>query len=267
MRFYVLLIFFFTIRAYAQDMDSPGQQKGKEIVGVYQGTSLFIQNPYLPQKSEFCVKAIYLNGRKLDMNYNLSALKIDFENDLFTPVVIKILSNDSLCNPIILNPDAIFFHSFFKFSELELSDSLLTWTTEGEKSSGAYTIEKLENGFWNPVHTLPTKGKFERASYSYNISLEEGANKYRIKYDFGNGRYLYSTEIDYDYYPEPVTFTPKKTRSKLTLSRSASYEIYDPNGKKVMSGQGTTIDVSALFPGDYVIYFDGRDPAVFTKSE
>lgn len=260
MRLLVIFAFFVFTNSVAQNTH-------KEIVGVYQGTSLFIQNPYLPGQNKFCVKTIYVNERKLDMNYNLSALKVDFKNDLYTPVVIKIESSDSLCNPIILNPDAIFFHSFFKFRDVSLSDSLLTWTTEGEKINGSYVVEKLKNGFWDPINTQSAQGKFEKAEYQLEISLEEGANKYRVKYEFGNGRYLYSYEVDYDYYPEPVTFKPKKTRTTLTLSRSAFYEVYDPKGKKVLSGQGTTIDVSALYPGDYVIYFDGRDPGVFTKSE
>lgn len=256
-----LLAFLFSQLALAQ---SPTE---KEIVGVYQGTPLFIQNPYLTDQQKFCVKSIYVNDRKLDINYNLSALKVDFNKDLYTPVVVKIISNDSLCSPIIVNPDAIFFHSFFKFEHVDVTDSAVYWITEGEKSSSKYILEKLENGFWNEIHEEPSKGKFEHSEYSFPIKPEEGANKYRIKYLFGNGRYLYSDEADYDYYPEPVTFSPKRTRTNLTLSRSAYYEIYDPNGKLVLSGQGSTIDVSALYPADYVIYFDGRDPGVFTKSE
>lgn len=238
----------------------------KEIVGVYQGTSLFIQNPYRPETRTFCIEKILVNDRPLSINYKVSAIKIDFdESDLYTPVAIKIISSDSTCRPVILNPDAIRFHTSYKFLAIDLTDSLLYWKTEGERTAGTYTVEKFKDGIWQNIEEIDALGRFEEAAYKHIPQLDEGANKYRIKYSFGNGRYLYSRELDYDFYPEPVTFKPKQVRNQLQLSRPASYEIFDPNGEMVLSGQGQTIDVSFLIPADYVIYFDGRDPGVFSK--
>ncbi len=237
-----------------------------EIIGVYQGKTLFIQNPYRPTEKRFCIRSVFVNNRRLDLNYDLSAIKIDFENnDMFTPVTIRVVSSDSICSPIIINPDAILFHTSYKFTHVSLSDTALVWETEGEREAGTYFVEKLQNGIWLEMDRISAKGLFELAEYRYIPRLEEGGNKYRVKYEFGNDKYLYSSEVDFDYYPEPVTFSPKTTSRKLTFSRPAFYEIYDGNSKLVLSGQGLEVDVTRLWPGDYVIYFDGRDPGVFTK--
>jgi hypothetical protein len=237
-----------------------------ELIGVYQGSSLFIQNPYIPQRNEFCVSDVYLNGERQALNYNLSALKLDFTGkDLFTPVTVRIHGRDSLCKPVIINPDAIRFHTSFKFLNVFLSDTALIWETEGERERGTYVIEKLEKGFWNEMGRIEADNLFEEASYSFSPRLIEGGNMYRIKYEFGVNKYLYSPEVLYDFYPEPVTFSPKSVKKKIVFSRAADYEIYDQNGKLVLSGHGKEVDVSRLFSGSYIIYFDGEDPGSFVK--
>ncbi|MFY0686179.1 MAG: hypothetical protein JXQ90_03390 [Cyclobacteriaceae bacterium] len=246
--------------------DSKAQGDTVELVGVYQGVSLFIQNPFIRTQQKFCVEGVYVNGNKLNLNYRLSALKIDFDQqDLYTPVSVKVIASDSLCIPVIINPDAILFHTFFKFNQAAISDSAIIWSTEGEKVNGEYVIEKQQSGIWSELIRMPSNGEFEKSEYAYIPDLEEGGNKFRVKYDFGNGRFLYSRELIFDFYPDPVTFEPKATRSRLSFSRVAKYEIYDPNSKLVMQGQAAEVDVRGLIPGDYVIYFDGKDPGVFRK--
>lgn len=237
-----------------------------EFVGVYQGKSLFIQNPYLVELKSFCIQAVYINNLLQKLSYNHSALKLDFtQNDLFTPVKIRISSKDSICNPIVINPDAIMFHSSFRFTSIALSDSLLSWQTKGERGKGEFWVEKLQFGIWIEMENQPSLSKYEEADYSYFPSFEEGGNKYRVKYIYENGSYLYSEEVEFNYYPEPVEFTPKVTDKIISFSRSAQYKVYDPNGKEVLSGIGNQVDVSALFPGEYVIYFDNLFPGAFTK--
>ena len=258
MRFIAVFAFFLTIHAQAQHII--------EHVGVYQGKELFIQNPYNPLTKDFCIDAVYVNGKKEILNYRLSALILDFKSqDLFTPVSIKVVGKDSTCMPLIINPDAIMFHTEYKFNSVQITDSVLVWETEGERQRGSYTVEKLFTGIWVEKKTVEASGTFEKAEYRYYPEFEEGGNKYRIKYDFGNGRYLYSEEVEYNYYPEPVEFEPKEATTTLTFSRSASYSIFDKNGKEVMSGLGSSVDVSKLYPGEYVIYFDGVFPGVFDK--
>ncbi|XOV95240.1 MAG: hypothetical protein ACFHWX_11120 [Bacteroidota bacterium] len=235
------------------------------FTGVYQGKVLFIQNPYDPSISEFCIKELYVNGSKKDFNPKLSAIILEFEKvDLFTPVTIKIIHKDS-CNPIILNPDAIFFHSTFNFQEIVLSDSLLTWHTIADKPGAQYVVERYMMGIWDEVATIESKGIYSGADYEFSPAMEEGPNKFRIKYIFPDNKYLYSREIDYHFYPDPVTFSPKSTKSLIKFSRNTSYKIYNPQDSVVLEGVGSEVDVRRLWKGQYVIYFDGKDPGTFTK--
>lgn len=237
------------------------------LAGVFQGKTLFIQNPYNRESNSFCVDKVYINDQPVDINYQLSALKIDFSGyQLFSPVQISVHHADSLCRPVIINPEAVLFHTIFRFSSVVLSDSALAWTTKGEKGIGQFLVEKLENGIWIQQSEEAASGIYEGAYYEYVPLLSEGGNKFRIKYVFpsgGRAKYLYSWEVEYDHYPEPITFRPKSTKSKLILSESTHYEVYDGNQKMVLSGTGNEVDVRSLRKGEYVIYFNGDDPGVF----
>ncbi|MEM6734926.1 MAG: hypothetical protein AAF620_02535 [Bacteroidota bacterium] len=239
------------------------------LAGVFQEKTLFIQNPYNRNTKEFCVKEVMINGKKLITNYNLSALKVDFEGlDSYTPVKIKIIHKDSLCNPVIINPEAILFHTTFRFNGVSLTDSAFTWYTKGERGVGEFEVEQLYNGRWIDQEAVTASGRYEGQQYVHYPKLEEGSNKYRIRYNFPPGsriEYLYSQEIEYEFYPGPVEFKPKLANTRLYLSRPSHYEIYDKGETLVLKGQGSEIDLQILKRGKYIIYFDGKDPGVFVK--
>ncbi|MEM9328103.1 MAG: hypothetical protein AAGA85_20720 [Bacteroidota bacterium] len=238
----------------------------KTIVGVYQGKPLYVKNPYNKTSKQFCVSEIQVNNRRLDLNYRLSALKVSFQGtDLFTPVTVRIFHQDSLCSPEIVNERSIHFHSSYKFLVTSLTDSALYWRTEGEREIGTYAVEKLDGGVWVEQESFKSQGKFEFAEYVFYPELDIGPNKYRVKYDFGTGRYLYSREAEYEHYPDPVKFKPVTTNFKLNLSRSAFFEVYNQKSELVLSGTGTEVDVRNLRPGDYVIYFDRNQPETFRR--
>ncbi len=249
----------------------PVQEVGgyeKTLVGVYQGKPLYIKNPYNKDSKEFCVYEIRVNDRRLNLNYQLSALKVGFEDtDLFTPVTVKIFHKDSLCTPDIVNESSIHFHSSYKFLVTSLTDTALYWRTEGEREIGTYIVEKLDGGIWIEQQSTQAQGKFEFAEYVFYPELDIGPNKYRIKYDFGTGRYLYSHEAEYEHYPDPVKFYPVTTNFKLNLSRSAIFEVFNAKSELVLSGTGTEVDIRNLRPGDYVIYFDKNQPEVFRRDQ
>lgn len=264
---FVLLIFLYaTSLLKGQVLNLTYEQK---LAGVFKGKPLFIQNPYNPQTKQYCISSIEINGNAYQTNLKKSAVIIGFNNfSLYSPVNIKIVHKDSTCTPIIINPDAVLFHSFFRFNEIYISDSLLYWDTKGERGEGGFLVEKLDNGIWIEQELVKAKGEYNGAKYQHFPKLEEGANKFRIKYEFPEGSrtsHLYSMEVEYDHYPEPVTFTPKSTKMKLKFSRSASFKIYDANTKQVMEGHGVEADVRRLRRGQYVIYFDDRDPGTFYK--
>lgn len=261
----VLLFLLATFSIQAQESN----KLETNLAGVFQEKTLFIQNPYNRLTKEFCVQEVQINGKSVDMNYNLSALKLDFDRfDTFTPVKIKVLHKDSLCTPIIINPEAVLFHTIFRFAEISLSDSALYWFTKGERGIGQFEIEKLYNGIWVDQEVMEATGTYEGQAYVHYPKLEEGSNKFRVKYNFPSGSriaHLYSQEIEFEFYPERVEFKPKSAKTRLYLSRSTHYEIYDKGNTLVLEGQGSEIDVTVLRRGNYVIYFDGRDPGSFIK--
>lgn len=244
-------------------------QAGSEthLTGVFQGKTLFIQNPYIPESGTFSIQEIVINGKPQNVQLNRTAIKLDFKGvDLFAPVSLAIKHNPQV-KPIIINPDAIRYYSMFSFQSVCINDTTINWKTRGEKAGGIYKVEKFKLGIWEQTDELEAQGNYTGATYNVFPKVDEGANKYRVKYESPDGNYLYSSELDFHFYPEPVTFTPKSSKSELKLSRKASYKIYDAGGKMILTGEGATIDVSILPPGDYVVYFNEQDPGVFTRSK
>jgi len=236
-----------------------------QVAGVYQGKTLFVQNPYDPKSRTFCVETIQLNGRDIPFDIKSSAIKLDFNGvDQYAPVHILIVHKD-YCQPIIINPDAIDFHSVFSISEVEFRDSVFVWKTKGEEADYSYFIEKYDLGIWKEIIRVEAQGVFAGAVYEKYPKLDVGANKLRVRCELNNGAYLFSNEVDFHFYPDPVTFRPFATEKILTFSRTANFEIFDAGGSLVLSGQNNQVDVSELPRGDYVIYFDGEDPGMFQR--
>lgn len=228
------------------------------LTGVFKGNGLYIQNPYDVTTGKFCVQSIKINGKTAHANTRLTAINVPFSDfDLYTPVSVSILHGDS-CKPKIINPEAILYHSSFKFDSLVLNDSVMHWYTKGDKPDAKYYVEKLDVDRWDVVKELRSKGRFQGAQYVYFPEHNEGGNKYRIKYQLANGRYLYSMELEHYHYPESVTFSPRVVKDVINLSRAARYEIIDSDGEVILQGSGKSIPLRLLAPGDYSINLEGE---------
>lgn len=236
------------------------------ITGVYKGHPLYIQNKYDVKYDEFCIEEVYVNNKVRRLNLNLSAIKLNFKGvDLFTPVSVRVIHGDS-CTVRFVNPDAILYHSSFKFDSLSLNDSIMHWYTKGDRRDGLFIVEKLQNeDYWEEVKRIRAKGRFDGAQYVYFPEHEAGGNKYRIRYELPNGRFLYSKELEFSFYPEPITFSPKVVQDEIILSRSSVYEILDSGGNVILRGQGDEIPLRLLKPGDYSIVLEGQTAETFIK--
>ena len=248
---YGLLSIFLALSLYAS---------GQELLlsGVYKGESIYIQNPYQIATNEFCVQSVKVNGKEQGLNLNLTAVRLNFKSiDRFSPVTVKIIHGDS-CKPRIVNPEAILYHSNFKFDSLVLNDSIMHWYTKGDRRDGLFKIEQLKNLYWNEVKTVRSKGRFDGAQYVFFPDHQDGGNKYRIKYELPNNRYLYSPELEHYHYPDGVSFSPRLVTDKMNLSREARYEILK-NGEVILSGVSKVIPLRRLSPGDYSIMLNGEE--------
>lgn len=232
--------------------------------GVYQGSPLFIQNPYLSDSGIYCISRITINKRRVEMNYERSALILDFKGiNKFSPVSIHIEYSDSTCVPILLNPESIRYHNTFSFEELIITDSSLVWKATGESDNGTYEVEAFDLGYWEVVSMRETNGDYGGSEYTFFPIYVEGVNKYRVKYTDSNNT-LYSEEIEHVFYPEPVTV--KHEGNKLTLSRSVSYVITDKDNIEAMVGAGKEVDITDLKYGEYYILIDDKQGVFFRKS-
>lgn len=236
------------------------------LTGVYKGHSLYIQNSYEVKYDAFCIEDIYINKKIQRLNLNLSAIKVNFKGvDLFTPVSVQVVHGDS-CKIRIVNPEAVLYHTSFKFDSLYLNDSIMHWYTKGDKRDGMFIVEKLHNeDYWEEVKRIRAKGRFDGAQYVYFPEHEAGGNKFRIRYELPNGRFLYSKEMEFSYYPDPITFSPKVVQDEIILSRSSIYEIMDSGGNVILRGQGDEIPLRLLKPGDYSIVLEGQPAETFIK--
>ncbi len=233
--------------------------------GVYRGEPLFVQNPYSPQLKTYCIKEIIVNGRAVKINYNRSALMLDFENVTeFSPVSIHISYSDSLCIPSLVNPDAIRHHSVFGFKTVIISDSSIVWSVKGEHENGSYTVEKFNLGYWEPEQNVQAKGVFGGAQYTYFPVYEEGPNKYRVRY-VENDEETVSQEVEHVFYADPITV--QRNGNKLTLSRSSSYVINDADNFDVLSGVGKEIDISSLTHGEYYLILNEEQVELIRKND
>ena len=246
-------------------LDAQNNMHEISYAGVYKGTPLFVQNPYLPHLKSYCIRNIVVNERSLKMDYDRSALMLSFENtDKFTPVTIHIEYADSTCVPVFLNPDAIAYHNVFRFSNIGISDSSIYWSSRGEGTYGRYEVEVFDLGYWETIETVPSMSVYGGSSYVYYPKFDEGINKYRVKYvseDF----ILYSEEVENVFYPEPITF--KRAGNLLILSRATSYTMYDKDNFEVLSGTSKEIDISSIPSGEYGILFEEKQYELFRKND
>ena len=258
------MVLLYLILAFG-DLSAQNESNTVSFSGVFKGSPLFIQNPYLPVQKTFCIKEILVNNRSVSMNYNRSALLLDFENiEPYSPISIRVIYSDSTCSPALLNPDAIRYHSVFSFEKISISDSSVTWSSKGEQTKGIYEIERFNLGSWESAQSFDSKGVYGGSSYTFFPVYEEGSNKFRVKYTNENET-LYSSEVEHVYYPDPISF--KKTGTQLILSRACSYVILDSDNLDVLMGSGKEIDISGLGNGEFYIVFNEEQVELFRKNE
>jgi hypothetical protein len=239
------------------------------LVGVYQGKSLYVQNPFSGDNVSYCIKQVTVNGTSLEADViNQSAFVIDLS--ILKPgseVVVKIIHKDD-CKPAVLNAAVIKSSSTFKFGELAVTDNALKWTATNDQVSGQFYIEQFTNNNWVIIKEVKPKAGAGGSSRSYDfpINHHSGVNKYKVKYQERGGNSYYTNVAEFTSDKPPVTFYPKRVNDKITFSSKVEFEILDAYGITVKKGEGTEVACSDLKSGGvYYINFDNKTEKFLKK--
>ncbi len=226
--------------------------------GLYHGENLLIQNPISRGGSSYCIDGIYLNDILILRNPRISAVEIDLANfQLYEPLTIKIVHKGD-CVPYLLNPSALVFKREFAYNSIRADGTSVIWIGSGEDSTGTYFLDKAIDGIWTTIAEVEAKGGFGSFQYRNGVSHDFGVNLYRLRYEAGNGAITTSNQTEFLRIPEPVTFSPKRVMSTITLSQEAFFEVFDLEMNQITKGEGTLINLAGLAPGNYILVLDGE---------
>ncbi|MCC5944235.1 MAG: hypothetical protein JJT94_04820 [Bernardetiaceae bacterium] len=162
-------------------------------------------------------------------------------------------------------PILVFFEGKFEFKGTDVTQEWITWMTKNERKNGQFFIERARNNSWSLIKGVGGKGE-ESNIYKVDIKHEKGENNYRIKYLNAEGKYFYSPTVSFVAKEDPaVSFYPKRVSSKITFSRSTSYQILDKKRTVLIRGEGLSVNCSDLSTGLYYLIIDGREEQFFKK--
>ena len=231
------------------------------LSGHYQGTNLFVQNPYVTKAKCFCTTNVYLNDKKIISNPTSTAYEIDLSHlDINADVNIRIYHREG-CEPKVLNEHVIKSSSLFEFMKFDINDRMISWETKGEKKNGKYRVEQFINGHWELVELVNGKGSISEDFYQVDVFHYSGVNKFRVIYKEETGATFESEVVSYKSNKKPVRFYPIRVADEITFvaDEKVLYEIHDMEDNKVLSGTAYSIDCTSL-PGNeyYTLYFDNQ---------
>lgn len=236
-----------------------------ELSGMYQGKNIYVQNPSVSGNQDFCTEEVFVNGTKKMSKIQSSAFEIDLSflsiND---SVHIRITFKED-CAPKVLNASALRPSTTFYFKTFVVKEDQVQWTTTGEKAQYIYYLEQWKNNNWNVVKSLNAKGA---GAYQLPVAHEAKANRYRVRVqDQDTHKIYYSESTDYVLAASapPITFYPKSVTNKITLSRSAAYQVLNPKGELIKKGKGSEIPLADLKTGVYYLSINDQKQKFFKK--
>lgn len=246
------IILFLSVAVHAQ-------LKELSLEGKYYGESLFIYNPSV--KDTFCVKYIVVNGDTLSEELESNALEIDFslleienEADVFVQVVY-----DSICLPLIVNPNALMPPRPFKFSKPRVRENNLQWFVYGDVSDSPIQIQHKKWDEWITINEVNPLDTVRNNFYTNEVMLHSGSNEFRLHTYNLKGEEVYSKEINFKPgHIRPVTLQTEKVEKEIVFSYETEYELYSLDGKMVLKGKDRYVDVTELEKGSYYLKFDNR---------
>jgi hypothetical protein len=240
-------------------------QQSLTLNGAYQGKNLYVQNPFTSNMKDFCTDEVFVNETKVMSQIKSSAFEIDLSHlKVNDPVVVKIVHKED-CKPKVLNAQVIRLNSTFQFSNFTIDNTILNWSTKGEKSGDKVAVEQFINNNWITLKEMPSKGSSSSNNYVFDQNHHSGVNKYRIKYMEKDGNVFYSKVVEFQSQLQEVTFYPKRVSNKIYLSRAVDYEVIDGYGTVISKGKGKEIVCEQLKEGVYYLNIDNKTEKFLKK--
>lgn len=229
------------------------------LEGKYQNKNIYIQNGLAGSGVGFCSYEIEVNGQitadEVDASWyeiDLAKLQLQFGQD----VVIEITHKDD-CSPRILNPEALRPKASFELTNMSVTDKgVLNWSTTNEGGSLPFIIEQFKWNKWVKVGEVNGVGTPKENSYSMNVSLHSGENKFRLKQIGYGGLPKYTRSVSCISNQSTLTFTASRGFNEVFFSDQTMFEVYDAYGQVVKKGFGKTLNVNSLKKGSYFLCYD-----------
>jgi len=238
------------------------------LKGVYQGSDIYVQNPFSGQGVSFCVFEVRVNGEITSDEVNSSAFVIDLAvmGVKVGDEIEVVISHKKGCEPRVLNPEVLNPRSTFQIETINISDNgILKWTTVGESGELPFYVEQFKWNKWVKAGEVMGVGTPDASEYEFQLEPHSGMNSVRVRQTDYRGESRTSPIVEFKGPDTAVSFAEEKTRDVVTFSGKTSYEIFDQYGNLVKKGYGKTIDVEDLEKGEYYLNYDRSFGETFKK--
>ncbi len=227
------------------------------VEGVYQGKSLYIQNP-LTAQGRYCITSIRVNGQKYPTE-EASAFQLNFLSlKVGAPlkIVIQFING---ATPRIINPQVIQKKEAFQFLSVSVDEKQIEWQSNGTEKHGRFFIMKQEIDHADMLYVVDVDTKLGDSAYQLEMQHTFGNNTYFIKYLHYAGAVYYSERMHfYSDKPDTVSFYPKDVKDFITFSEEVNYTITDEKGKLIKQGVAQKVNCSGLKAGTYFIDLNNK---------
>ena len=230
------------------------------LTGIYQGSNLYVMNPFAPVGEGFCVTEVQVNGAATSDEINSSAFEIDLaalnlEKGSEITVVIK---HQDGCEPKVINPEVLKAQSTFTVTTIKIEKDKLKFTTTGESGALPFVVEQFRWNKWIKVATIDGKGTSGTNNYTVDVNVHNGNNRFRVKQIDYTRKPRYGKELKHRTMLAEVTYSFVKPFTEVKFSAETMYEIYSDKGALMEKGIGVKADVSKLPAGDYFLNYDTK---------
>lgn len=231
------------------------------LTGIYQEKNLYVMNPFATVGDGFCVTEVQVNGSTTSDEINSSAFEIDLSTlGLKKGDEVKIvIKHKSGCAPKVINPEVIKPQSTFTVTTIKIDkNDKLVFTTTDESGALPFIVEQFRWNKWIKVATVDGKGTAGPNTYTVEVNLHSGYNRFRVKQVDYTRKPRYGKELKHRSMMAEVTYSYAKPFTEIRFSAETMYEIYNSKGAIVDKGIGLKATVATLPAGDYFINFDTK---------